>query len=278
MTVSPNINDIAETVKKALAEDIGTGDITAELIPESAVATANLLSRDEAVFCGIPWANEIFSQVDLSIKVNWFVQDGDLITPSNVLAEMTGTARSLLTAERCLLNFLQTLSATATLSRKLSDLVGHTKVKLLDTRKTLPGLRSAQKYAVRVGGCFNHRFGLYDAFLIKENHINACGSIELVIDRARQLHPEKTIEIEVESLEQLRMALEAKADIVMLDNFSKEDLQQAVILNAGHAKLEASGGISEESLVSIAETGVDYISIGALTKDCKAVDLSLLFT
>jgi len=277
MTVIIKPNDIAETVARALKEDIGSGDITSQLIPESTEATANLYCRDEAILCGIPWVNEVFVQLDPTVTVNWAVQDGDPISQMQVIATLTGRARTLLTAERCLLNFLQTLSSTATLSSKLAGMVKHTRVRLLDTRKTLPGLRTAQKYAVAVGGCFNHRIGLYDAFLIKENHINACGSIELAIERARQLYPGKTVEVEVESLDQLRLALKAAADIIMLDNFHIEDLQKAVKLNAGIAKLEASGGVNEESLVRIAETGVDYISIGALTKDCKAVDLSLLF-
>ena len=277
MTVIIKPNDIAETVARALKEDIGSGDITSQLIPESTEATANLYCRDEAILCGIPWVNEVFVQLDPTVTVNWAVQDGDPISQMQVIATLTGRARTLLTAERCLLNFLQTLSSTATLSSKLAGMVKHTRVRLLDTRKTLPGLRTAQKYAVAVGGCFNHRIGLYDAFLIKENHINACGSIELAIERARQLYPGKTVEVEVESLDQLRLALKAAADIIMLDNFHIEDLQKAVKLNAGIAKLEASGGVNEESLVQIAETGVDYISIGALTKDCKAVDLSLLF-
>jgi len=277
MTVIIKPNDIAETVARALKEDIGSGDITSQLIPESTKATANLYCRDEAILCGIPWVNEIFVQLDPIVTVNWAAQDGDPISQMQVIATLTGRARTLLTAERCLLNFLQTLSSTATLSRKLAGMVKHTRVRLLDTRKTLPGLRTAQKYAVVVGGCFNHRIGLYDAFLIKENHINACGSIELAIEKARQLYPGKTVEVEVESLDQLRLALNAAADIIMLDNFTIENLQKAVKLNAGLAKLEASGGVNEESLVQIAETGVDYISIGALTKDCKAVDLSLLF-
>jgi nicotinate-nucleotide pyrophosphorylase (carboxylating) len=278
MTTLIKPNDIPETVAHALQEDVGNGDITAQLIPESTHATANLYCRDEAVLCGIPWVNEIFVQLDPTVSVNWTVNDGDPISQMQILATFAGQARSLLTAERCLLNFLQTLSATATLSSRFARMVEHTKVKLLDTRKTLPGLRTAQKYAVVVGGCFNHRFGLYDAFLIKENHITACGSIELAISKARKLNPGKTFEVEVESLDQLRLALNAAADVIMLDNFNIDDLQQAVKLNAGRAKLEASGGINEESLVRIAETGVDYISIGALTKDCKAVDLSLLFT
>ncbi len=270
--------DVAETVARALSEDVGTGDITAQLIPDNAQATANLYCRDEAVLCGIPWVDEIFVQLDPTVTVNWTVEDGDSISQSQVLAKINGRARSLLTAERCMLNFLQSLSATATLSRKLAKMVEHTNVQILDTRKTLPGLRTAQKYAVAVGGCFNHRMGLYDAFLIKENHINACGSIKLAVEKARHLYPGKPVEVEVESLDELQLALDASADVVMLDNFSIDNLRNAVELTAGRTKLEASGGIDKESLGMIADTGVDYISIGALTKNCKAVDLSLLFT
>ena len=241
------------------------------------MATAELIAREKAVLCGIPWVAEIFNQLDSSVQMQWRFEDGEEIDDAQVVAVFSGKARSLLTAERCVLNFLQTLSATATRSKQFAAMVSHTKVKLLDTRKTLPGLRTAQKYAVKAGGCFNHRFGLYDAYLIKENHINACGSIELAVSTARQANPRHPVEVEVESLSQLDTALQARADVIMLDNFTLEQLSEAVQLNAGRAKLEASGGISNETLVAIAETGVDYISLGTLTKDCKAVDLSLLF-
>ena len=277
MTTPAKPEDIASTVERALAEDIGPGDITSQLIPADLMATANLYCRENAVLCGIPWVDEIFTQLDSTVEIQWAVADGDPVSNSQILATFTGKARSLLTAERCMLNFLQTLSATATHSRRLADLIAHTSVKLLDTRKTLPGLRSAQKYAVASGGCFNHRMGLYDAFLIKENHINACGSISLAVKKARQLYPDKPVEVEVETLEQLEIALDAAVDIIMLDNFSVESIRLAVNQNKGRAKLEASGGINELTLVAIAATGVDFISVGSLTKNCKAVDLSLLF-
>lgn len=269
--------DISATVRRALEEDIGSGDISAQLIPVLQTASARLHCKEDAVFCGIPWADEVFRQLDPAVRIDWRVRDGDAIRQGEVLASLHGNARSLLSGERCMLNFLQTLSGTATASRRLATLVAHTGVKLLDTRKTLPGLRTAQKFAVAVGGCFNHRMGLYDAFLIKENHIRACGSIGQAIENARKLHPQKPVEVEVVSLEELEQAIANRADIVMLDNFAPDAMRQAVQLNRGRVKLEASGGISQQNLASVAETGVDFISLGALTKDCKAVDLSLLF-
>lgn len=270
--------DLTETVARALREDIGSGDITAALIDEATRAEARLITREAAILCGIPWANEVIRQLDPSLQVAWLAADGDRISQGQLLATFSGPARSLLTAERTLLNFLQTLSGTATYAGHLRDLVAHTAVSLLDTRKTLPCLRSAQKYAVRVGGCSNHRMGLFDAFLIKENHIEACGSIAEAVHAARTLDPAKSVEVEVESLEQLHEAIRAGADTVMLDNFGLEQLVQAVQVTAGRVKLEASGGIDEAVLVRIAETGVDFISVGALTKHCRAVDLSLRFT
>lgn len=270
--------DLTETVARALREDIGSGDITAALIDEATRAEARLITREAAILCGIPWANEVIRQLDPSLQVAWLAADGDRISEGQLLATFSGPARSLLTAERTLLNFLQTLSGTATYAGHLRDLVAHTAVSLLDTRKTLPCLRSAQKYAVRVGGCSNHRMGLFDAFLIKENHIEACGSIAEAVHAARTLDPAKSVEVEVESLEQLHEAIRAGADTVMLDNFGLEQLVQAVQVTAGRVKLEASGGIDEAVLVRIAETGVDFISVGALTKHCRAVDLSLRFT
>ncbi len=269
---------VATTVSRALEEDIGSGDITAALIPPGKLAEARLITREAAILCGIPWAREVIRQLDGSISEEWYFKDGDRVVKNDVLAHFRGPARSLLTAERSMLNFLQTLSGTATYARRLRSLVNHTSVTLLDTRKTLPGLRSEQKYAVRTGGCANHRMGLYDAFLIKENHISACGSISDAVRTARNLDSTKTVEIEVESLKQLEQAIAAGADIVMLDNFSIESMVQAVKLNAGRVKLEASGGIDEASLVRTAETGVDFISVGALTKNCMAIDLSLRFT
>jgi nicotinate-nucleotide pyrophosphorylase (carboxylating) len=220
---------------------------------------------------------EVISQLDPAIRVDWYARDGDSLAIGETVAQFAGPARSLLSAERSILNFLQTLSGTATFARRLRSLVAHTHVTLLDTRKTLPGLRSAQKYAVRVGGCSNHRMGLYDAFLIKENHITACGTIALAIAAARNLDPDKQVEIEVESLDQLHQAIAAGADTVMLDNFAIAEMRQAVKVNAGRVKLEASGGIDDETLVEIAETGVDFISVGALTKNCRATDLSMRF-
>jgi nicotinate-nucleotide pyrophosphorylase (carboxylating) len=268
---------IEANVMAALAEDIGSGDITAELIPKEALAKARVISRDHAVICGTQWVNCVFRKVSPAVSIEWSVKDGDIVTPDQTLFELSGPARALLTGERCALNFLQTLSGTATVCRQYADLVKGLDVKLLDTRKTIPGLRYAQKYAVTCGGCFNHRMGLFDAFLIKENHITACGSIELAIRQAKQISPDKTIEVEVESLAELNQALAARADIIMLDNFNLADLRRAVELTDRRAKLEASGGITEQSIRPIAETGIDYISIGALTKDCKAIDLSMRF-
>ncbi|MBU2711727.1 carboxylating nicotinate-nucleotide diphosphorylase [Zooshikella harenae] len=270
-------DSIDQITTLALAEDIGNGDITANLIPADENATATIISRENAVICGRPWVDATFQKVDSTINLHWQVSEGDHVTPNQQLLTISGTARSLLTAERTALNFLQTLSGTATRCSHYAKSVAHTNVKLLDTRKTLPGLRLAQKYAVTQGGCYNHRIGLYDAFLIKENHIAACGSITAAINNARTLNLGKNIEVEVENLQELHQALAAKADIIMLDNFSIDDLKQAVSINQKQAKLEASGNVSEKTIVSIAETGVDYISIGDLTKNCQAVDLSMRF-
>ncbi|WP_421865321.1 carboxylating nicotinate-nucleotide diphosphorylase [Motiliproteus sp.] len=269
--------DLEITVKRALEEDIGSGDITAALIPANQMAKAEVISRDEATICGRDWVNEVFRQVDPTVKLHWHVNDGNRVAPNQPLFTAEGPARSLLTAERCALNFLQTLSGTASRSHDYAEKVRTTEVKLLDTRKTLPGLRNAQKYAVSCGGCYNHRIGLYDAFLIKENHIAACGGIANVIAQARHNEPGKPVEIEVENLEEFQQALQAGADIIMLDNFSLAEMRLAVEQAAGKAKLEASGGITSETLLSYAETGVDYISIGTLTKDCDSVDLSMRF-
>lgn len=276
ITAADPVN-VTNNVRVALAEDIGSGDITALLIPTNAKATARLYSREDALICGIPWAQEVIHQIDPQINCNWLVVEGQLIKADQLLAEFSGYARALLSAERTILNFLQTLSGTATFSHKMASLVAHTRVKLLDTRKTIPGLRYAQKYAVLIGGCSNHRMGLYDAFLIKENHIRSCGSIQNAIATARQLQPGKPLEVEVENLSQLETAIACGADTVMLDNFSIAQLEEAVRINSQRVKLEASGGIAGENLVLVAETGVDYISIGSLTKHCKAIDLSILF-
>jgi nicotinate-nucleotide pyrophosphorylase (carboxylating) len=266
---------IEENVRTALQEDVGSGDITAALIPDTQRAKARIISREAAVISGVEWVNEVFRQVDPSMNITWEVKDGDKVEPNQVLFTAEGKARSLLTAERAALNFLQSLSGTATISQVYADKVAHTQVRLLDTRKTIPGLRLAQKYAVTCGGCFNHRIGLYDAFLIKENHIMACGGIKEAIQTAHQNEPGKPVEVEVETLEQLKEGLDAGADIIMLDNFTLDQMREAVAITQGKAKLEASGNITDETLVPVAETGVDYISIGALTKHCTAVDLSM---
>lgn len=280
-TDTPIPSDIAAHVRLALEEDIGSGDITAKLIGAETQARARVICREPAVLCGIPWADEVLRQVSPAIQADWQLNDGDELAADQLIVRLSGPARALLTAERSMLNYLQTLSGTATLSRQYARLVEHTSVQLLDTRKTLPGLRSAQKYAVRIGGCTNHRMGLWDAFLIKENHINACGSITQAITQARHIAPGKPVEVEVENLTEFEEAAHAAADIIMLDNFSIADMLQAVRMNQTRldkaCKLEASGGITRENLVSIAETGVDYISIGALTKDVRAIDLSMRF-
>lgn len=264
-----------ENVAQSLREDIGDGDITARLIPADKRAKGRVITRETATIAGREWVNEVFRQVDPSVELTWRVSDGDTVSPDQVLFTMEGPARSLLSAERAALNWLQTLSGVATSCAAYAARVAHTQVRLLDTRKTLPGLRLAQKYAVTCGGCFNHRIGLWDAFLIKENHIAACGSIAKAIEAAHRIAPGKPVEVETENLDELAQALKAGADIIMLDEFSLEDMRTAVATTGGKAKLEASGGINADTLVPVAETGVDYISIGALTKDVKALDLSM---
>jgi nicotinate-nucleotide pyrophosphorylase (carboxylating) len=268
---------VKKNVRVALEEDIGSGDITANLISSKAQATANVITRQDAIICGTAWVDETFRQVDPDLSIDWHVKDGDNVKPNQLLFSCTGSASSLLTAERTALNFMQSLSGTATVSQQYANLVASTSVKLLDTRKTIPGLRAAQKYAVTCGGCHNHRIGLFDAFLIKENHISACGGIKQAINAAHKTAPGKKVEVEVESFSQLEEAVSAKADIVMLDNFSYQEMREAVEWVAGRVKLEASGNISEETLLETAKTGVDYISIGALTKHCQAIDLSMRF-
>ncbi len=267
--------EIQANVRRALAEDVGSGDITAQLIPAEQYASARVITREAAVISGVAWVNEVFRQVDSSVEVRWLVADGQRVQANAVLFELEGKARSLLTGERAALNFLQCLSAVATRCQYFADMVAETAVKLLDTRKTLPGLRLAQKYAVTCGGCHNHRLGLYDAFLIKENHIAACGGVAATVEAAHRIAPGKPVEVEVENLDELREALAAGADIIMLDELSLEDMRTAVELNASQAKLEASGNVNEQTIRAIAETGVDYISLGTLTKDVKAVDLSM---
>ncbi|HWR78998.1 MAG TPA: carboxylating nicotinate-nucleotide diphosphorylase [Pseudomonas sp.] len=275
LTLAELTSEIQHNVRIALAEDIGSGDITAQLIPADRQASATVITREDAVMCGTAWVDEVFRQLDPATKVIWQVSDGDKVSANQSLFSLKGSARSLLSGERCALNFLQTLSAVATHCQSYADLVAGTPVKLLDTRKTIPGLRLAQKYAVTCGGCHNHRIGLYDAFLIKENHIAASGGIAQAIAAAHQIAPGKPVEVEVECLDELHQALNAGADIIMLDELSLKDMRTAVTLSAGRAKLEASGGINQITLRSIAETGVDYISMGTLTKDVKAVDLSM---
>jgi nicotinate-nucleotide pyrophosphorylase (carboxylating) len=267
--------EIEANVRRALLEDVGTGDITAQLIPAERLAKATVISRDAAVIAGTAWVDSVFRQLDQRVAVHWQVADGERVKPNQALFHLEGPARSLLTGERSALNFLQMLSGVATRSQHYADMVADTQVKLLDTRKTLPGLRLAQKYAVTCGGCHNHRIGLFDAFLIKENHIAACGGIAEAITAAHKIAPGKPVEVEVESLDELQQALDGGADIIMLDELSLDDMREAVRLTAGRAKLEASGGVTDATLRMIAETGVDYISIGTLTKDVKAVDLSM---
>jgi nicotinate-nucleotide pyrophosphorylase (carboxylating) len=267
--------EIDANVRRALLEDVGSGDITAQLIPAERLAKATIITRDACVVAGSAWVDAVFRQLDPRVSVHWQVLDGDRASPGQALFHLEGPARSLLTGERSALNFLQLLSGVATRARYFVDRVEGTQVRLLDTRKTLPGLRLAQKYAVTCGGAHNHRIGLYDAFLIKENHIAACGGIAEAIAAAHGIAPGKPVEVEVESLDELRQALDAGADIIMLDELSLDDMREAVRLTAGRAKLEASGGIDESTLHGIAATGVDYISIGAMTKNVHAVDLSM---
>jgi nicotinate-nucleotide pyrophosphorylase (carboxylating) len=276
-TINKNdlITTIQSSVASALAEDIGAGDINAALIPAERTATARILFRQSAILCGQAWVNEVFRQIDPSVVPEWYFQDGNRVNPNDVVVKVSGNARSLLSGERTALNFLQALSATATRTAYFVEQVKGTGVHLLDTRKTLPGLRLAQKYAVKCGGGENHRMGLYDAFLIKENHIAACGSIAEAVKAARALAPERMIEVEVETLDELEQALAAEAPMILLDNFSLADTREAVQRTAGRARLEASGGINDETLKLIAETGIDYISMGTLTKDIRSVDLSM---
>jgi nicotinate-nucleotide pyrophosphorylase (carboxylating) len=268
---------IERNVREALAEDVGDGDITARLIDADARGRATVITREDAVFCGRRWADETCRQVDGGIVAEWHVDDGDHIVANQTLLRLSGRARALLTAERTLLNFLQLLSGTATLARTYADRVAATAVRILDTRKTLPGLRVAQKYAVRCGGCQNHRLGLFDAFLIKENHIAAAGSIAAAVQQARRIAPGRSVEIEVENIEEFRTALIAGADIIMLDDFSEADMHRAVAINQGQAKLEVSGGVTLDTVAAIAATGVDYVSIGDITKRVSPIDLSMRF-
>lgn len=275
--------ELTRAVAAALAEDLGflaldQGDITASLIPATQQASATIITREDCVVCGTAFADEVFRQLGDKVKINWQVKDGDKVSANTVLCTLNGPARLLLTGERTALNFLQLLSATATTTAHYVAFLTGSNTRLLDTRKTIPGLRFAQKYAVTVGGGKNHRIGLYDAFLIKENHIAAAGSITNAVATARQNFPGKPVEVETENLAELSQALNAGADIIMLDNFSLADIKQAVTMNAGKAKLEVSGNITSERLTELAATGVDYISSGALTKHVQAIDLSMRLT
>lgn len=284
--------DVSRAVRAALLEDLGdalttldqpdaSADITAQLIPADRMASARVITREAGVFCGQPWVDEVFLQLKAQlggdVKVEWLVQDGEVLSPNQELFRLHGPARLLLTGERNALNFVQTLSGVATLTaRYVAELEG-TDCRLLDTRKTIPGLRTAQKYAVTCGGGKNHRIGLYDAYLIKENHILACGGIAEAINEARHLNPGKPVEVEVETLAELEQALAAHADIVMLDNFDVTMMREAVAINQGRAKLEVSGNVTLDTLAEFAATGVDFISVGALTKHVRALDLSMRF-
>ncbi len=268
---------LLQTVRSALAEDVGSGDITAHLIPENHSAHASVICREPAVLCGMAWFNAVFAELDTRVQVDWHVHDGAQAVAGQHLCSLQGPARAMLTGERTGLNFLQTLSGTATLARRYADVVADLPVRILDTRKTLPGLRLAQKYAVRIGGCHNHRTGLYDGILIKENHIVAAGSIQQAIQQARAENPGMPVEIEVENTSQIHQALESGAERLLLDNFTLPELKQAVKLVDGRAELEASGGITLENLREVALSGVDFISIGTLTKNLQSIDLSMLF-
>ncbi len=268
---------LLKTVRLAIEEDIGSGDLTAGLVPEDRIWKARVISREAAVLCGHAWFDAVFHHIDPDVDIRWYARDAERIEAGQLLCTLEGKARALLSGERTALNFLQTLSGTATLAARYAEVVKDLDTRILDTRKTLPGLRRAQKYAVRCGGCHNHRSGLYDGILIKENHIAAAGGIAEAVEAARALPTGLPIEIEVENLDEVRQALSAGADRLLLDNFSPAQLREAVELTAHRAELEASGGIDLDNLREYAETGVDYISIGALTKDVRAIDLSMRF-
>ena len=268
-------NDIPESVARALHEDIGSGDISAELIDAQKVAKGTVISREKAVICGRAWVDEVFKQLDSSVAIEWHVSEGDWVTEDQPIFTVSGNARILLSGERCALNFLQTLSGTATTARHYAQLATNSQIRILDTRTTIPGLRLAQKYAISVGGCMNHRIGLYDAFLIKENHIIACGGIAQAVNKAQQISPDKEIEVEVESLDELKQAVTAGADRVMLDNFSREQILAIKQIDLGTTKIEVSGNITDHSLAQYLDTPIDFISSGSLTKHVQAIDLSM---
>ena len=267
-----------DEIARFIHEDLGSTDLTALIVPATTLAEASVLTRVDMVLCGGPWFEAVFALLDPTVHINWLVDEGDQVSANELICKLTGPARSLLTGERTALNLLQTLSGTATLSRRYAQETEGTGLVVLDTRKTIPGLRNAQKYAVRCGGCSNHRFGLYDGILIKENHITSAGSIGLAVRKAMELNTHVPIEIEVETLDELTQALDAGANRIMLDNFDLDMMRKAVTLNAGRAKLEVSGNVSLEKIKAIAATGVDYVSVGALTKNVKAIDLSMRIT
>ena len=269
--------NITAQVKLALQEDIGSGDVTADLIPADGISVAQVICRDDAILSGVAWFDEVFKQIDSSTEVIWNYKDGDAIAAGSILCSISGNSRAILSGERAALNFVQTLSATATLTHQFVDEIKNTKARILDTRKTLPNLRDAQKYAVLCGGGKNHRIGLYDMILIKENHIMAAGSITKAVSQAKKSHPSIRIEVETENLKEFREASIAGADIIMLDNFDLKVMGEAVAENNGKVTLEASGGVNMDTVKAIAETGVDFISVGEITKDIKAVDLSMRF-
>ena len=268
-------NDIPESVARALHEDIGSGDISAELIDAEKNAQGTVISREKAVICGRAWVDEVFKQLDSDVAIEWHVSEGDWASEDQPIFTVSGNARVLLSGERCALNFLQTLSGTATTARHYAQLATNSQIRILDTRKTIPGLRLAQKYAISVGGCMNHRIGLYDAFLIKENHIIACGGIAKAVQRAKQIAPDKEIEVEVESLDELQQAVSARVDRVMLDNFNREQILDINQLDLGETKIEISGNITDHSLAQYLDTPIDFISSGSLTKHIQAIDLSM---
>jgi nicotinate-nucleotide pyrophosphorylase (carboxylating) len=271
------LKTVDELVASALREDVGDGDVTAALVPEDARSEARVITREAAVLCGRPWFDAVFRQLDPTIRIDWLVQEGQDVEPGQELCRLHGPTRALLTGERTALNFLQSLSGTATVARQYVRMLDGTRTKLLDTRKTVPGLREAQKYAVRCGGGQNHRFGLYDGILLKENHIMAAGSVGAAVAGARARYPNLPVETEVESLDELREAIDAGADIALLDNFAPAAMREAVRISAGRIRLEASGGLDRDKLRAVAETGVDFISVGSLTKHLRAIDLSMRF-
>lgn len=267
--------DIPKSVARALDEDIGTGDITAKLIDDHKMATGTVISREKAVICGQPWVDEVFHQLDPTTSIEWHISEGDWVCEDQPVFSISGNAQVLLMGERCALNFLQTLSGTATTAREYAQLANNSQIKILDTRKTIPGLRLAQKYAIDIGGCSNHRIGLYDAFLIKENHIIACGGIAEAVNKAKEIAPQKEIEVEVESMAELQQAVAAGAHLVMLDNFTRDQILAIKDIDLGDTQIEVSGNVTEHSLSQYLDTPIDFISSGSLTKHVQAIDLSM---